>query len=131
MTTTAYSERSAQLACESSIAALVISDPDCNDVEFLLLRPKREPEREAELSARWPGRELQAVGMAALCGASPRFVFKAPLAPEQVSALADAFLSFLHTLFLDGLSAQQNDELRRMFSLPDAREIRATRGGVE
>lgn len=124
MTTGTYTERSAQLACESSIAALVISNPDCNDVEFLLLRPKREPEREAELSARWPGRGLQSVGMAALCGVSPRFVFKAPLAPEQVSALAGEFLSFLHTLFLDGLSAQQNDELRRMFSLPDTRDSR-------
>lgn len=110
MTTGTYSERSAELALESSVAALVISNPDCNDVEFLLLRPKREPEREAELTARWPGRDLQAVGMAALCGASPRFVFKAPLAPEQVSALAGEFLSFLHTLFLDGLTDQQNDD---------------------
>ena len=58
----AYIAQSAQLACESSIAALAISNPHCNDFEFLLLRPNREPEREAELSARWPGRELQAVG---------------------------------------------------------------------
>ena len=120
----AYIAQSAQLACESSIAALVISNPDCNDVEFLLLRPNREPEREAELSARWPGRDLQAVGMAALCGASPRFIFKTPLPPEKASALAGEFLSFLHTLFLDGLTAQQNDELRRMFSLPGPRDSR-------
>lgn len=117
-----YTERSAELAVESSVAALVISNPDCTDVEFILLRPERNPAREAELTARWPGRELQSIGVAALCGASPRFVFKkAPLAPEQVTALAGEFLSFLHTLFLDGFAAQQNDELRRMLLLPDPR----------
>jgi len=127
----AYIARSAQLACESSIAALVISNAEFDDVEFLLIRPKREPEREAELSARWPGRDLRAVGMAALCGASPRFVFKAPLAPEQTSALESAFLEFLHGLFCDGLATQQSDELRRMWSLPDTRDSRIARGGVE
>jgi hypothetical protein len=124
MTTEEYIERSAELACQSSIAAVVSANPDFNDADFLLLKPRRIPEREAESAARWPGRELRPVGMVALCGTSPRFVFKAPLTPEQVSALAGEFLSFLHTLFLDGLTAQQNDELRRMLSLPDTRDSR-------
>ena len=36
-----YVEKSAQLGAEASIAALVLSNAECDDVEFLMLKPKR------------------------------------------------------------------------------------------
>jgi hypothetical protein len=120
-----YSERSAQLAVDSSISALVLMGaPD--DVEFIQLRPKRaDANKLAELKARWPGRGLRAVGVIGLVGTAPRYVLKEPLATEEVSALADAFLAYLHALFCDGFAAQEESaevaELERWYALQDTR----------
>ena len=43
-----YSEKSTQLAIDSSIAVLVLGNEDCTDVEMLPLRPNQMPEGEKE-----------------------------------------------------------------------------------
>lgn len=121
-----YTERYTQLGAEASIAALVLSNPECNDVEFLMLKPKPMTVCElAELKARWPGRDLRPVGTIGLVGTSPRWAMKEPLTFEQISALADAFLNFLHCLYCDGFAAQQESadvaELERLHTLADTR----------
>ena len=122
-----YSEKSAQLALDASIAVLVLSNAECNDVEFLRLTPNRMSASElAELKARWPGRELsRSVGIFALVGTAPRYALKEPLATEQVSALMNAFLDYLHGLFCDGFAAQEESadvtELERLYALQDTR----------
>jgi hypothetical protein len=121
-----YVEESAQLGAEASVAALILSNPECNDVEFLMLKPKRTAACElAELKARWPGRGLRSVGTIGLVGASPRWALKEPLTFEQISALADAFLAYLHVLFCDGFAAQEESaetaELDRLYALQDTR----------
>jgi len=105
---------------------LALSNPECTDLELLQLKPRQmSPGDLAELAARWPGRNLRSVGVIGLIGASPRCVLKEPLEPEQVSALTDAFLAYLHALFCDGFAEQQEvveiQELRRLWSLPDTR----------
>jgi hypothetical protein len=121
-----YSEQSTQLALDASVAVLVLSNPECNDVEFLMLKPKRMGECElAELKDRWPGRGLRSVGTIGLVGTSPRWALKEPLTFEQISVLADAFLAYLHVLFCDALAGQQESaevaELERLHTLVDAR----------
>jgi hypothetical protein len=121
-----YSEQSTQLALDASVAVLVLSNPECNDVEFLMLKPKRTAACElAELKARWPGRGLRSVGTIGLVGTSPRWALKELLTFEQVSALADAFLAYLHVLYCDALAGQQESaevaELEALHTLVDPR----------
>lgn len=119
-------EKSAQLGAEASIAALVLSNAECDDVEFLMLKPKRVAACDlADLKARWPGRGLRSVGTIGLVGTSPRWALKEPLTFEQISALADAFLAYIHVLFCDGFAAQQESadvaELERLHTIADTR----------
>jgi hypothetical protein len=121
-----YVENSAQLGAEASIAALILSNPECDDVEFLMLKPKRMAACElAELKARFTGRDLRAVGTIGLVGTSPRWALKEPLTFEQISALADAFLAYLHVLYCDALAGQQESaevaELEALHTLADTR----------
>lgn len=121
-----YTERYTQLGAEASVAALILCNPACDDVEFLMLKPKRMTVCElAELKARWPGRGLRPVGTIGLVGTSPRWALKEPLTFEQISALADAFLHFLHCLYCDGLAAQQEftevAKLESLYALQDDR----------
>jgi hypothetical protein len=121
-----YAERSTQLALDASVAVLILLNPECDDVEFVPLKPKGMTESEcAALRARWAGRGLRSVGVLGLVGASPRCALKEPLEPEQVSALAGAFLAYIHTLFCDSfaeqLSATETQELGRLWSLEDPR----------
>jgi hypothetical protein len=121
-----YSEQSTKVALDSEIAVMVLSNPECTDVELLELKPRQRATSElAALASRWHGRNLQSIGVIGLCAATPRFAFKTDLAPEQLSALADAFVEFIQRAVCDSLAAQQEAELRRMWMLPD------TRGGVE
>lgn len=120
-----YSEKSTKLALDSSVAVLVLmGTPD--DVEFIPLKPRAADEKTlADLKARWPGRGLRSVGVIGLCGTSPRYELKEPLEPEQVTALAGAFLAYLHALFADSFAEQREgveiQELQRMWSMPDTR----------
>jgi len=121
-----YCEKSPQLALDASIAVFVLMGTTPGDVEFLPLRRKMADENMvAELKARWPGRGLRPVGVIALCGTSPHFALKVPLEAEQVSALARAFLAYLHALLADGFAAQieaeEVQELRCRWSLADTR----------
>lgn len=120
-----YTEQSMQLVCDASVAVLVLTNAQCDDVEFLPLKPRRMTESEVvELFTRWPGRGLRSVGVIGLVGTSPRCALKEPLEPEQVSALAGAFISHLHVLFCDSFAEQQEgaeiQELRRLLGLDSA-----------
>lgn len=120
-----YTERSQNLANESSVAVLVLMGaPD--DVEFVPLRPRPADENTlAQLKARWPGRGLRSVGVIGLCGVSPRYVLKETLETEQVYTLTGAFLEYLHVLYADRFAAQQEAaefaELECLYTLPDTR----------
>ena len=63
--------------------------------------------------------------MIGLRGATPTCALKEPLDPEQVSALARAFLSYLNVLFADSFEAQREgveiEELRRLWALEGPR----------
>jgi hypothetical protein len=117
-----YSEQSTQLALDASVAVLVLTNAQCDDMEFLPLKPRQMTESEkAELVTRWPGRGLRSVGVIGLVGTAPRCALKEPLEPEQVSALAGAFLAYIHVLFCDSLAEQQEGveiaELERLYAL--------------
>jgi len=120
-----YVEKSTKLACESSVAVMVLMGaPD--DVEFLPVKPRMaDANMLDELKARWHGRGLRPVGMMGLCGTSPRCELKEPLEPEQVTALAGAFLAYLHVFFRDSFAEQlegvEVQELGRLWSLEDPR----------
>lgn len=120
-----YSEKSTQLALDASVAVLVLMGaPD--DVEFIPLKPRAADEiMLADIAARWPGRGLRSAGVIGLCGTSTRCALKEPLEPEQVSALADAFLAYLRVLFADSFAEQREAaeiaELKRLWSIPDTR----------
>jgi len=121
-----YSEQSAQLALDASVAVLVLTNAQCDDMEFLPLKPRQMTEGEvAGLLTRWPGRGLRSVGVIGLVGTAPRCALKEPLEPEKVSALAGAFLAYLHALFCDSFAEQQERveiaELERLWLQADPR----------
>ncbi|MDR5729806.1 MAG: hypothetical protein RB191_20525 [Terriglobia bacterium] len=121
-----YSEKSTQLTLDSSVAVLALSNPDCTELELLPLKPRQMSEREqAQLAARWHGRNLRSIGVLGLVGTTPKYALKDSLEPEQVSVLADAFLAYLHALYCDSFAAQHEtaeiQELGRLWSLPDTR----------
>ena len=121
-----YSEKSTQLALDASVAVMALSNPECTELELLPLKPRRMSDGEqAQLASRWCGRNLKPIGILGLVGTTPKCALKEPLEPEQVSALAGAFLAYLSVLFNDSFLAQQDGaeiaELERLFSLPDSR----------
>ncbi len=121
-----YVEESARLGAEASVAVFVLANPQCDDVEFIPMRPRMADAKTlAELKARWPGRGLRSVGTIGLVGTSPRWALKEPLTFEQISALADAFLAYLHVLFCDALAGRQESadvaELERLHTIADTR----------
>lgn len=124
-----YTEKSTRLVLDASVAVQVLMGAP-NDVEFVPLLPRAADESMlAELKARWPGRGLRPVGIIGLVGTSPRVALREPLEPEQVSALASAFLAYVQALFADSFAAQieqrqkgdEVDWLERLYSLPDPR----------
>jgi hypothetical protein len=123
-----YSEKSQQLALDSSIAVqILMGAPD--DVEFVPLKPRPADDRMlAELKTRWPGRGLRSVGVVGLVGVTPHYALKEPLEPEQVDMLAAAFLTYVRALLTSQEprtdSVEKGDEvawLCRLWSLPDTR----------
>jgi hypothetical protein len=122
-----YAEKSTQLALDASIAVFVLANAECDDLEFLPLKPRHmSPVEIAQLAARWHGRGLRSVGVIGLCGIETRTVFKEPLEPEQGSALAAAFLAHLQVLFSQSFEEQRPNvevaELERLHALQDPRE---------
>ncbi len=122
-----YSEKSTQLALDASVAVLALSNPECTDLEFLPLKPQSMSQSyAAELRDRWPGRSLRTIGVIGLVGASARVELKEPFAhPEQISALAEAFLVYVRVLLGDNFADAKRDaeiqELSRLWSLRDPR----------
>jgi hypothetical protein len=121
-----YSEKSTQLALDASVAVLALSNPDCTELELLPLRPRQMSESEqAQLAARWHGRNLRSIGVLGLVGTTLKYALKDTLEPEQISVLANAFLMYLHALYCDSFATQQEtaetQELQHMMSLPDTR----------
>ena len=121
-----YSERSTQLALDSSVAVYILMGTAPGDAEFVPLLPRPATQRMwEEMRARWPGRGLRPIGVIGLVGTTPKVVLREPLEPEQVDALAGAFLAYLDVLFRDSFAAHSEvaeiAELERLFLLPDTR----------
>lgn len=121
-----FAERAGELAVESSVAVMILSNPECTDVELMPLRPRPMTDIErARLAARWHGRDLDSLCVIGLVGVIPRVVLKRPVDPEKVAALSDAFLAYVHSLLGDSFAAQieaaEVEELERMYLLPDTR----------
>ena len=121
-----YSEKSTRLASDASVAVLVMMGSAPDDVEFLPLKPRTADEKTlADLRARWPGRGLRSVGIIGLVGTSPQTALKEPLEPEQTSALAFAFLTYIRALFADSFEEQREgaeiQALKNLWSLGDSR----------
>ena len=124
-----YSEKSIQIACDASIAVLALSNPEGTDLEFLPLKPHPMSQSYAAgLRARWPGRNLRTIGVIGLVGASARVELKEPFAhPEQISALAEAFLAYVTVLLGDNFAEPIggiDDSViwcERLYALPDPR----------
>lgn len=89
-----YEERSTQLACDASIAVQVLLGAARGDVEFIPLKPQvANAEWLSELKTRWPG--LRSVGIVGLVDGGARCALREALTPEEVNALADAFLAYV------------------------------------
>jgi len=116
-----YLDRATNAAANASVAVQVLMGaPD--DVEFIPLRPRMADEKMlADIAARWPGRGLRSVGVIGLHGTSPVIALNEPLGPEQVDALASAFLSYIHVLLCDSFEAASILELEKLHALPDTR----------
>ena len=107
-----YSEKSTQLALDASVAVLVLTNAQCDDMEFLPLKPRQMTESEtAELLARWPGRGLRSVGIVGLVGTSPRCALKEPLEMPVVEAIAAAFAVYVHSLLGASVAEQMAAQL--------------------
>jgi hypothetical protein len=103
-----------QLVCDASVAVLVLINAQGDEIEMLPLKPRQMTEIDAaELKGRWAGRGLRVAGLIGLVGTTPRYALKEPLEPAQVSALAGAFLAYLHVLFCDSFAEQMGAQLAR------------------
>jgi hypothetical protein len=101
-----YGERAAQLEADASVAVMVLSDPDCTDIELFMLKPRQVPEAElAHLASVGHSRNLNPIGVIGLVGSTPKCALREPLEPGKVSRLVDAFLAYLRALFSDGFGA--------------------------
>jgi hypothetical protein len=121
-----YQERSRQLVADASVAVLVVGNVETGDAEYIPVSPRPYPAHELlALRDRWPGRGLRTLGVLGLIGTTPRCVFKEPLEPRTVDALAAGFLTYLNVLFGESFAEQREAvelaELERMFALVDPR----------
>lgn len=124
----AYSQKSTELACNASVAVLALANPECTDVVLLPLKPcPMSLSERAQLAACWSGRNLRSIGVFGLIGVTPSVALKEPLEPEQISALSNAFLAYLHALYSDRIAAhlEKNGDgeawLEKLYSLEDSR----------
>ena len=123
-----YTEKANQVATESSVAVLMLSNPEASDIEILPLKPREMPQCELEaLAARWGGRNLRSIGVVGLVGAATQYAFRQPLEPEIVSRLADAFCAYIQTFLFSGFAEPQEQTgdfvqfANRLWSLQDPR----------
>jgi hypothetical protein len=124
-----YTERSTQLALDSSVAVQVLLGSAPGDAEFIPLRPRPASQQMwDELKARWPGRGLRSVGVIGLIGTTPQVELKEPIGEEQCCRLAEAFIAYLNVLFQgnfaahrEAVQADEIAELERLYMLPDMR----------
>ena len=110
-----YSEQSTQLVCDASVAVMVLINARGDEIEMLPLRPRQMTETDAaELRCRWAGRGLRVAGVLGLVGTSPRCALKEELDPEQISALAGAWDTYLlHVLFCDSFIERMGAQPKR------------------
>jgi hypothetical protein len=120
-----YSERSTQVALDSSIAVTVLLSHDNTDMEFWMLRPRHTSERDLTTREEFTARKLRSVGVIGLCGSLPRAAFKEALPSPVVHGIAIAFLEYLRVIlaesFADEIRAVEIAELERLLTLPDTR----------
>lgn len=118
-----YSERSAQVVRESSIAAMVLLNDSNTDMELLGLCPRLTPENELISAEEFTARKLRSVGVVALDGRGlPQAAFKESLPASVISAIAAGFTEYLRVLIGQKLTEQMEAaeiaELERLCQLP-------------
>lgn len=118
-----YFESAVQLACESSLACLVLLGSENNDIELVRIKP--QPPAEFPSPEDFTARKLRTVGTIGLQGTKPAYVFKEPLEPRLVNAIATAFLEYVRVLLGEHLTAQieaaEVAGLERLYALSDTR----------
>lgn len=128
-----YSLRSAQITLDSSIAAMVLLNPDATDVEFWPLRPTCAAPGALTGPAEFTARRLCVVGVVGLSGAKALCAFKEPLATPVVAAISEAFTYYCRVLLGENFTEQMAAQLEQqqagdfvqfaeaLWSLEDAR----------
>ena len=87
-----YVERSTQIALSSSIAVMVLLNPDATDLEFWPLRPAPLAPCALTGPQEFTARGLRVAGVVGLTGLKAACAFKEPLEDRVVASVAAAFL---------------------------------------
>jgi hypothetical protein len=118
-----YSERAAQVACNSQIAVQVLLGSENTDVELVPLKPNQfssylSPEE-------FTARRLRPVGVVGLSGINTLVSFKEPLPSHVLKLIAVAFSEYIRSLlgrsFEELQVAAEVAELERLYETPDYR----------
>ena len=119
-----------QLATDAQIAVYVMASPETQDIEILPLKPCMASDTEREsLTARWPGRGLQGIGVIGrLTDGTVHIALRVPF-PFDHLQLAALLLAFTNHCEARNASEPQCDDsvtwLERLHALPDSREFMA------
>ena len=114
-----YSARSTQVALDSSIAVMVLLNPDATDMELWPICPP--PQSGLTTPEEFTARQLRPVGVLGLCVTESRAAFKEPLDVSTVDALARAFTAYVNALLGQRQAGDSLEWCERLFALPDTR----------
>jgi len=128
-----YQELSSKIAVDSSIAVIVLLNPDATDSEFWPLRP--QPLEPSELNAPddFAARKLRIVGVVGLCGLKPQCAFKEELPERVMGKIGVAFVEYVRVALGQSYNEQLAVEVARqmpgdflefagrLYALPDGR----------
>jgi hypothetical protein len=124
---TYYMENAAHAVAESSVAVMVLVNPDATDIVFWRLRPERAAESDLTTREEFAARKLRSVGVVGLCGLTPVCSFKESLETPVVNSIVVGFLQYIRDSLSDSLvelrEAAEIAALECLFTLPDMRII--------
>jgi hypothetical protein len=120
-----YTEKSRQVVLDSSVAVIVLLNPDATDIVFWRLCPERAHESELTTEEECAARKLRSVGVVGLCGLTPVCSFKESLETPVVNSIVVGFLQYIRDSLSDNLvelrEAAEIAALEHLFTLPDMR----------
>ena len=116
-----YQQRAEQAVRDSSLAVMVLLNPDNTDAEFVQCGPDRPFISREQFTAR----RLRQVGVVTLKNLQPAVTLREALPPDVVMAIATDYLEYLRVYlqrsFAEQMEAAEVSELFRLFALPDTR----------